>query len=116
MTFFSKLLEIMPNNGHRSHIRLYGLRIKCFESPRRYEYNGTPPDPHNWHINRFQQTSNGPHRPECTLNYSVNCVPAELDADIDVQRFQFKRAPPTAADPGGFPDFRIFFFWKALFF
>ena len=56
-----------------THIRRIGLRIKPFESQMCYESNGTPPEPQNCHIKfKIDEKSNGPHRGQCTLNYSVN--------------------------------------------
>ena len=73
--FFLTVSKIMKIGRHWTHIRLLGLRIKDFESQRCYEANGTTGKPQNCHIKfKIGQKSNWPHRPQCTLNYSVNRI------------------------------------------
>ena len=116
-----------------TRIRLSGLIIKPFETERCNESNGTPPEPQNCHIKfKIEQNSNEPHREKCILNYSVNrsfpldcCNRQPLTYSSIVRCNQtpelvipqglvlvikFKGAPPIAADPAGFPDFRFFIF------
>ena len=50
MTTFVKKSKIMEISWNWTHIRLFGLRIKHFESPRCYKSNGTSPEPQNCHM------------------------------------------------------------------
>ena len=68
----SKLIEI---DSKWTHIGLYGLRLKRFESTRCDQSNGTTPVPPNCHRKfKNQQISNGPHRPNCPLNLAINRI------------------------------------------
>ena len=83
MTTVLDLLKIMKIDRNWTHIGLYGLRIKRFESPRCYDSNGTPPDSQNCRIKfKIQQKSNGPHRPNCPLNLAINRIKSLLQAEV----------------------------------
>ena len=69
-------------------IRIFGNRISEIpENPKIRIPTGTLRTTKLPHELQNPAESNRPHMPKCTLN---------------------KGAPPIAADPGGFPDFRIF--------
>ena len=74
-TTFLKKSEIMKIDRNWTHIRRIGLRIKPFETRRCYESDGTPLEPQNCHPKfKIGQKSNGSHRGQCTLSYSVNRI------------------------------------------
>ena len=80
MQAFLEMSNIRNIDRNWTHIGLYGLRIKRFESTRCYQSNGTPPDPQNSHIKfKIEQKSNGPHRPNCPLNLAINRVTDDGD-------------------------------------
>ena len=73
MTTFLEMSKIMNIDRNWPHIRLFGLRIKRFESQRCYQSTGTPPDPPNCHIKfKIDQQNPRPDRPDCPLNLAIN--------------------------------------------
>ena len=72
MAPFLKITQLMKTRRYWTHIRVYRLRIKHFESTRNYQSNGTPADPQNHIRFKIERESNEPQRPKLTLNYAVN--------------------------------------------
>ena len=73
MTTFLEITKFMKFDPNQTHIPLFGLRIKPFESQSGYQSNANPPDPQICYIKfKIDQKSNGPNRPHCPLNLAIS--------------------------------------------